>query len=335
MSALILILSRIYRGLVRLYPRSYRADFGDELVEVFDQALREAAEDGSRTAALQVWRELRDLPGVLIRTHLYWRKTDMDPQIFPQTSDQTPWPTAILSLVPYLILGPLVTVMSYHPWWDPQQLPWLFTLYIGLACLAISLSFIIGSIRKFPRWSYPSAIYLILMLTFLVTYLVNGTPWDINHEGGILLLVMGLSFLATWLLPPLRPFLANLRLDWTLLSYGMYACSLLLLSSQDHDEVPYLNLLVLFPSIIWILGALAHLRLASARLRVWVLILSVLLGVSIWWSPVIAGNSGSLVGFLVVFGIMMLFFVILAGLVLAPILIGAITFNRLIKRTPA
>jgi hypothetical protein len=335
MSALLRILTHLYRGFLRLYPPAYRVEYGAELLEVFDQALQEAGAKSSRAAVLRVVRELCDLPGVLIRTHLNWRQTDMDTQIFPRTSDQTSWPTAILSLTPYLILGPLVTVMSYHPWWDPQQLPWVFPLFIGLACLAISLSFIVGAIHKFPRWSYPSAIYLILMLTFLVTYLVNGTAWDINSEGGILFLVMGLLFVLSWLLPPLRPLLANLRLDWTLLSYGMYACSLLLLSSQDHDEVPYLNWVALLPTVIWIAGALAHLRLASAKLRVGVLLLSVLLGLSIWWSPVIAGNSSTLAGFLVVSGIMLAFWAVLAGLVLAPILIGVITYNRLSKRTPA
>ena len=335
MSTLILILSRLYRGLLRLYPGGYRAEFGDELQEVFDQALQESSVVSSQKAFSRVLRELLDLPGVLIRTHLNWRQTDMDSQIFPQTSDQTPWPAAILSLIPYVLLGPLATVMSYHPWWEPIQLPWLNTLFIGLVSLAVGFSFIFGAVQKFPRWSYPSAFYLIILLTFMVTYLVNGTPWDINHEGGILLLVMGLSFLVIWWLPPTRPFITNLRFDWTLLSYGLYACTLMLVSSQDHDEIPYLNLLALLPSIIWLLGALAHLRLSSAKLRVWVLLLSVLLGVSIWWSPVFDGASDSLAGIFVVLGIMISSWVILGGLVIAPILIGVIAFNRLSKRTQA
>jgi hypothetical protein len=238
-------------------------------------------------------------------------------------------------LIPYILLGPLAMVMSYHPWWEPRQLPWLFPFFISLIFLAVGLSFIFGAVQKFPRWSYPSAIYLIFLLTFIVTYLLNGTPWDINHEGGILLLVTGLLFLVIWWLPPTRPYVANLRFDWTLLSYGLYACTLMLVSTQDHDETPYLNLLVLLPSIIWLLGALAHLRLSSAKPRVGVLLLSVLLGVSIWWSPVFDGMSGSLAGVFVVLGIMLSFCVILGGLVIAPILIGVITVSRLRKHTQA
>lgn len=256
-------------------------------------------------------------------------------QFFPQTNDQTPWSTALLSLLSYVLLGPLAVVISYHPWWDPEQLPWMFPVYVGTAVLAIIISFVIGAVHKFPRWSYPSAIYLIFMFTFLVTFLINRTPWDINHEALILVVVTGLAILTTWRLTRLKPFLANLQRDWTTLSYGMYACSLLLISSMDHDEIPSLNLLALLPSLIWLCGALAHLRIRSAKRRVGVLVLSVVLGTSLWWSPVIDGMSGSLASFLAVSGIMLIICTILAGLVLAPMLIGVILYNHTVRRTNA
>ena len=328
MNILVALLARLYRELLGLYPPVYQLEFGEELREVFEQAFQDSCERNSRYALRYILRELRDLPGVLLRTHLKWRQTKMVSYFFPQTNDQTPWPTAVLSLIPYIILGPLAMVMSYHPWWKPEQLPWLFPCYMAAAVLATCLSFIIGIIRKFPRWSYPSAIYLILMLTYLVTYLVNRTPWDVNHEVIILLLVAGLSFLAAWRLKPLKPFLDNLKLDWTTLSYGMYACTLLLVSTQDHDEVPYLNLIALLPSLIWLAGALAHLRLTAAKLRVGVLILSILLGTAIMWLPVFDGMSGSLAGFLIVLSITLVMATVLSGLVLAPILIGVVKYNR-------
>ena len=331
MTTVIALLAGLYRGLQGLYPPAYWSEFGEEQKEVFEQAFQDSSKISRQKTFSFLLHELRDIPGVLVRTHIKRRPIEMGIQIFPQTNDQTPWSTAVLSLIPYIILGPLAMVMSYHPWWDPEQLPWLFPLYIGVAFLTTSLSFIIGTIRKFPRWSYPSAIYLFLILTFIMPTLVKGTYWDISQKSGLLFLVMGLYFLAAWRLTPFKPFLANLRQDWTLLSYGMYACTLLLASSQDHDEVPFLNLVALLPSLIWLCGALAHLRLTSAKLRVGVLILSVLLGVAIMWSPVFKGMSGSLAGFLIVLSITLVMTAVLAGLVLAPMLIGVVQYNRRIS----
>jgi len=40
MSLLIPILTGLYRCLLNLYPRSFRAEFGEELLDVFEQALK-------------------------------------------------------------------------------------------------------------------------------------------------------------------------------------------------------------------------------------------------------------------------------------------------------
>ncbi len=40
------------------------------------------------------------------------------------------------------------------------------------------------------------------------------------------LVVVALAILITWWTPITRPFYTNLRRDWTLLSYGLYACTL-------------------------------------------------------------------------------------------------------------
>ena len=327
MSALISALVSLYRLLLRLYPPSYRAEFGDELLEVYDQALREAAEEGFWGVASRALRELRDLPGVLTRLHLPRRLPAMLTRLFPQTADQTPWRTALLSMLLFIISGPLGIIQSYHPGWDPQRLPWIYPLVMVLGGLTICAGLAIGTVKKFPRWSYPYAIYAIFLLTFLATYLINRTPWDINHEGWVLFVVVGASILVTWRLPAFRPFYANLRQDWTLLSYGLYACTLFILGTHDSDESPVLNLWVLLPSLIGIGGALAHLRLASATRRIGVLLLSMSVGVVIWWSPVLSGNTGTWQGTLVVTGILLMIWGILGALIMAPILVGV--FNLL------
>jgi hypothetical protein len=70
LSILIYMLSRLFRLLLRLFPRQYWTEFGEELLEVYDQALQEAREWGSRRAFSRALRELRDLTGVLLRVHI-------------------------------------------------------------------------------------------------------------------------------------------------------------------------------------------------------------------------------------------------------------------------
>ncbi|MCL4560704.1 MAG: hypothetical protein M1281_08835 [Chloroflexi bacterium] len=73
--------------------------------------------------------------------------------------------------------------------------------------------------------------------------------------------------------------------------------------------------------IAW-LGALLYLRLVDPLNKVVALLGAILLGGLIWWWPVLDGNSGSLVGLLAVSGILLIYWIILGGLILAPILIN-------------
>jgi hypothetical protein len=45
----------IYRGLVRAYPRDFRRDFGEAMVQVFRDACRRASQDGDSLALLSFW----------------------------------------------------------------------------------------------------------------------------------------------------------------------------------------------------------------------------------------------------------------------------------------
>jgi hypothetical protein len=106
-------------------------------------------------------------------------------------------------------------------------------------------------------------------------------------------------------------------------------------STTDHDEVPSLNLVALLPSLIWLLGALVHLRIRSARGRTGVLVLSVLLGTAAWWSPVFQGMTDSLAAALVVSSILVTIWAVLVGLVLIPMVIGVFQYNRRVRGEPA
>lgn len=239
----------------------------------------------------------------------------MDTQFFPRTSDQTPWRTAILSLIPFIFIGPLFILVGYYPSWNSQQVPWFRSLYWVVATLLIGFGMVLGVLKKFPRWSYPYAIYSLILLNVVASYFVSRTIL-------VSLLLIGLPILASVSLQAFRPFYTNIRQDWTLLSYGLYACTIFILALVDGDDYPTLNFLALMPSIIGILGALVHLRLTSSLQRVLVLELSMLVGVIVWTIPIFNGMLGSWESLLVALGYLVVAWCMLAALILVPLLVG-------------
>ncbi|MEZ4615135.1 MAG: hypothetical protein R2867_06420 [Caldilineaceae bacterium] len=59
----------LYALLLRLYPSAHRAAFAAEMQAVFIEAYTAAAADGWRAQLALCWRELRDLPRVLMAEH--------------------------------------------------------------------------------------------------------------------------------------------------------------------------------------------------------------------------------------------------------------------------
>lgn len=59
----------IYALLLRLYPRTYQTAFAAEMQAVFTEAITTAAAGGWRAQLALCWRELRDLPRLLMHEH--------------------------------------------------------------------------------------------------------------------------------------------------------------------------------------------------------------------------------------------------------------------------
>jgi hypothetical protein len=244
--------------------------------------------------------------------------------LFPKSTEKTPWFIAILSLVPFILPGPLAPLLTYHPWWDPNELPFIEAARFPVTAGLIILGFLIGILRHFPRWSYLYSLYILFILPGGIIYLIDHLLYKISPEiqGYVLILLFLLVTIASPFLHFLRPLFSKIRQDWTLLSFTFYACALFLLSTNDMDESPVYNLQVLLPSLIIWLGALAYLLLVDPIHKVGALVGTQFLGVLIWWLPVLNSNSGSLSGLLVVSGILLSLWMILGGLIIAPILIN-------------
>ncbi len=335
-------LARLYSLALWLYPASFRNEYAEEMQVIFRLRLEDAAVKGWSALLGFTCKEALTLPMGAAAAHAQARKSPnflsfvLDKfnfllerglkmpirRLFPKSAEQTPWIIAILTLVPFILPGPLNPLLTYHPWWDPDKLPFITNARLPVTAGLLILGFLIGVLRHFPRWSYLYSLFIIFILPGSIIYLVDHYLFNISPEvqGHILMLLVVLGIIATLFLPFLRPFFSNIRQDWTLLSYTFYACTFFLLSTNDMEESPIYNLQVLLPSLITWLGALAYLRLADPLKKVGALLGAMLLGVFIWWWPVLNSNSGSLVGLLFVSGSLLGMWIILGGLIIAPII---------------
>ena len=86
--AIISIAVRLYRLLVRLYPRRFRKEFADEMTGVFQQAMQEAHTSGWYCELAVLGRELRDWPISCLREHVWERNRRL---FLPQTPFLSGW----------------------------------------------------------------------------------------------------------------------------------------------------------------------------------------------------------------------------------------------------
>lgn len=65
------IIVRLYSAMIRLYPLSFRQEFGAEMLGVYIEAIEEARARSRRHLLITILREIRDFPSFLLREH--WR----------------------------------------------------------------------------------------------------------------------------------------------------------------------------------------------------------------------------------------------------------------------
>ena len=279
-------LVRLFALTLRLYPPEMRSEYAEEMQAVFRLEAAAAVRQSHLKLLILAFREVRDLPHAVLSAHLH---TDRGPirASFPTTSDQTPWAVALLSLLPFFLDGTLRIILGYQPGWDPNQRSPLYLGFFIITALVVTAGFVLGILKKFPRWAYPYVFYLGMSLYNLLGYAIWMQDLDAHPLNNFLLFDAAI-LVAMWLFG-LRSFFTNIRLDWTLLSYGFYGLVISMLASIDFDETPLLNLRVLLPSLISLGAALAHLRIRSSYYRTLALLGGTLLGVFIWLIPVFQG----------------------------------------------
>jgi hypothetical protein len=287
------ILVWIYARLLSLYPPQYRAEYGEELQIVFRLVVNEAAQRGRFSVIRLGWREMRDMPGAVIREHRRERrkrKMETKTSILP-TFEPGSWREWVAAMALFLLLA-LTSLLSYL---DLTLPPWLGS---GLLLVPL-LMFALGLLKGLPRWFLPYTGVIGLLLSWV--FARRGTIMGINTRGGVvgsllrrtdrlffgllrpsasdpwivravygegelwfvLLGIAALTVLIAAACRPLRPFYSRIRDDWTLLSFGLYGATVAAVNMAFEDYPhPHKQLYIFVASLILAAGAWVYLRSA-------------------------------------------------------------------------
>jgi hypothetical protein len=186
---------RIYRRLLRLYPADFRARFGNEMISLFREQLRDARSSGERRQIASLWaRCLVDL--VVTVPKQYFEKerrvsqvAEGSPvvlvQVRPRSSTQRP--RLVLSFLPlwiFLIRSIFVPDANEPLFANP---PAMFGMPLAFPLLALAFGLMaIGVVIMARTTSMRSAVFTFVFITVPSTALVVLAP-------AIILLVIALS----------------------------------------------------------------------------------------------------------------------------------------------
>lgn len=324
------LLVRLFALALRLYPSRVRRELGDEMLLVFRLKVADSTQQGAWKLIILAWREARDLPPAIASAHFRPILGRLD-AYFPSTSDQTPWRVALLSLLPFFLGGTLHLALSFQPEWTPRQGSPLYLWFLLLSTLVVLAGCILGIAKKFPRWAYPYPFYLAFSLDILVGYAGYVLQLSFNLRNSFLLYLA--VILVVLLLPSLRSFYNHIRQDWTLLSYGLYGFAFYLLSGVDFDETPQLTILVLLPSLLSLVSALAHLRIRLAPVRIAALLLGSYVAILLWLLPIFQGMTSIVIGIIIGSSMLLIWGTLLTAILLAPMLVSDVIHSWRTRQT--
>ncbi len=216
------------------------------------------------------------------------------------------WAAALIAALYFFLAGLDLLSANIPPDWSVAGLQrgtdipfWDTLFWFGL--LVPAIAFAVAWVRGFPRWSYPYTGGLLVYSLYMMntsTPLSRQLGYPNQGWGWRAWLPFLIAFLAGLLitrsLRPARTFFANIRRDWTLATFAMFAW-LPLLIAMVFDEIgrSYKNILMLLLMAIMIITALLYMRAGwqSGRARILTAGILTTLGVSmtastLYWLPV-------------------------------------------------
>jgi hypothetical protein len=211
------------------------------------------------------------------------------------------WPATIAGALFFLLAGLELLTSNIPIEWDlPNRLPGLdFMVLFGL--LVSASAFAIGWVLYFPRWSYPypaallvSSLYMMNATTpllYQLDYLNRGWGY-FAWVPFLLALLVGLLF--TRSLRPIGRFFANIRQDWILATYAMFAWMPMVISvGFDEVDRSYSLVFKLLLTILMVATSLLYLRAGRPDMRSRIMVAGVLVTLAVtdigsiaYWLPV-------------------------------------------------
>jgi hypothetical protein len=155
MSHTVAAVSRVYSWLLKLYPRSFRADFADEMRVVFAQAFQDTARQGKRAVLAMCFWEFVDLPVNLLLEH--WHRKEKAMKLFHYSETQeiqiVRWIARISSILLTVLFGIVILITDQPAHFVAVILAMTIALLLawrwerigGLLIIAIALSYSIGT----------------------------------------------------------------------------------------------------------------------------------------------------------------------------------------------
>jgi hypothetical protein len=245
-----------YARFLRLYPKEFRAEFGDEMRSVFNAAIRDRSGPQSM---LYFLLELRDLPGSLLEAYAAgWRIGGNMPMnretISPSTRRQ-----AFLGVLPFLAFGVASMIgkvdAAYHLQGYHAEMVVYALVLVGL---------LVGWIRGFPLWSYSYLGWSLVLAWSNTNVKIHGEKYGYHIWIPFAATVLT-ALLWTRSLQPIRKLLGDIWKDWTRLSLTMYALGAWVFLIYDENHHPQL-LAFMLASTLATAGA-AWFFLRSAKMR--------------------------------------------------------------------
>jgi hypothetical protein len=198
------LITRLYAVLLRLYPSTFRAEFGGEMRTVFALTMTDARTRGIPPLITSLFRELVDFPANLLHEHWHEmtkvEKTMTDAiridgtpggQGLTSNKQNQPgsWHDAILAGIPHLLLWSLILLpellfaaglLSSE---DPTMEVFYYVLTVGVILVLIS-ALIIAWRRGWPRWS--ASWYPYFWGLAIPVFTVLSKYWDAISQANIL-----------------------------------------------------------------------------------------------------------------------------------------------------
>jgi hypothetical protein len=285
------LLIRLYIWLLRMYPPRFLTEFGEEMMAIFIQAVREAGEQGWLSLTGVVLREICDWPGSILREHLQARRRQMPTN---GSIEEKPLARSELLAAMIIFLLPLFSILtltgiSLSQWMNYVVL----VLFWGALIFALGLAIF----KRLPPWSLPYLGFALMLSVILSRYdrisssriypyfIQSFGPrsyWSLPVHisyGGINAFIVLFSVLLSALvlvnllrlLPYTRGVWQRIRADWTQLSFMLYG-GLVFAIILAFEEYRYEDIWKFVAWLCLALGAWLYLRAKGQKQRILTLI---------------------------------------------------------------